>query len=465
MRCNEKKKKRFIKKRTIITLLVGCIVVYLAFSMYFTERFYFGCAINSMDVSGQTVDEVKNTLSSQCENYSLTIIGADGIQEEIKASDIGLKNDVSEEVLETIKSEQSPLAWINSIFSKNDHEMKNVVSYDDNLLNENIDKLQFLNEENMKKPTNPQLVYRNYKYEILPEDNGKYINKEILVSSIKNSIENGEATLNLEEIDCYEKPEYTSQSQEVLNAEALANKYVASKITFKFNDQNKYIDGETINKWINIDNKYNVTLDENKIGSYVSRMMTPYNTIGKTRTFDASTGNSVSVSGGDYGRVINVGQYKNELISKIKEGKDITLNYNMSQSQSGKANEEIGNSYVEINLTTQHIWCYRDGGLVTEGDIVTGNLSKGWGTPQGIYRVKSKESNRILRGPGYESHVNFWMPFNGGIGLHDAAWRSTFGSTIYKDNGSHGCINLPYEVASQIYSSITVGDPVICYFE
>lgn len=57
------------------------------------------------------------------------------------------------------------------------------------------------------------------------------------------------------------------------------------------------------------------------------------------------------------------------------------------------------------------------------------------------------------------------MPFNGGIGLHDATWRNSFGGSIYKNNGSHGCINLPYNVASKIYNSIKVGDPIVCYFE
>ena len=55
------------------------------------------------------------------------------------------------------------------------------------------------------------------------------------------------------------------------------------------------------------------------------------------------------------------------------------------------------------------------------------------------------------------------MPFNGGIGMHDATWRSSFGGTIYKTGGSHGCINLPHSVAKKIYENIQAGMPVICY--
>ena len=81
-----------------------------------------------------------------------------------------------------------------------------------------------------------------------------------------------------------------------------------------------------------------------------------------------------------------------------------------------------------------------------------------------------KEKDRILRGAKkadgtyeYESHVDYWMPFNGGIGFHDATWRSKFGGTIFQTSGSHGCINLPPEKASVLYDLIYKGMPVLCY--
>ena len=49
------------------------------------------------------------------------------------------------------------------------------------------------------------------------------------------------------------------------------------------------------------------------------------------------------------------------------------------------------------------------------------------------------------------------------IGMHDATWRSSFGGTIYKTKGSHGCINMPYEKAQELYGYIEKGTPVICY--
>ena len=91
-------------------------------------------------------------------------------------------------------------------------------------------------------------------------------------------------------------------------------------------------------------------------------------------------------------------------------------------------------------------------------------------TPEGMYAIRFKQTNRVLTGynkdgsVSYRSPVKYWMPFNRGIGLHDASWRRTFGGEIYKNSGSHGCINLPRDAAAQIYELVYKGMPVICYY-
>lgn len=111
----------------------------------------------------------------------------------------------------------------------------------------------------------------------------------------------------------------------------------------------------------------------------------------------------------------------------------------------------------------------KDGQVVWEAPCVTGNVSKDYTTPAGIYSLTYKEKDRILRGKKqadgtyeYESHVDYWMPFNGGIGLHDASWRGKFGGTIYRTNGSHGCVNLPPAKAAALYELVYKGIPVLC---
>ena len=135
-----------------------------------------------------------------------------------------------------------------------------------------------------------------------------------------------------------------------------------------------------------------------------------------------------------------------------------------SQTAKSRDVNDIGNSYVEIDLTKQHVWVYNDGEMVAESDCVSGNMSLNYGTPAGVYQITYKERNATLIGQGYNSKVSYWMPFNGNIGMHDATWRNSFGGTIYKSNGSHGCINLPLNNAKVIFENISAGIPVILYY-
>ena len=134
-------------------------------------------------------------------------------------------------------------------------------------------------------------------------------------------------------------------------------------------------------------------------------------------------------------------------------------------------NGGLGTTYLEINITKQHLWFVKDGSVVLESDFVSGKESDPTRlTPSGTYYIYNKERNRVLRGTKqpngkyeYESPVSYWMPFNKGIGLHDASWRSTFGRDIYINSGSHGCINLPTGFAGSLYSQIYVNLPVVVY--
>ena len=123
-----------------------------------------------------------------------------------------------------------------------------------------------------------------------------------------------------------------------------------------------------------------------------------------------------------------------------------------SQQAASHSGADWGNTYAEVDFGAQHVYMYENGALTWDAPCVTGNVSKNYTTPEGIYSLTYKQADRVLRGAKradgtyeYESHVDYWMPFNGGIGFHDASWRSKFGGTIYQYSGSHGCINLPVD--------------------
>ena len=170
------------------------------------------------------------------------------------------------------------------------------------------------------------------------------------------------------------------------------------------------------------------------------------------------------ITGGTYGSTLNQKAEVKYLTDAFLKGIEETHIPAYTRSSSIRGKNDIGNTYVEVDMTNQKMYYYKNGVLKLETDVVTGNLRLKHDTPEGINYVYAKQKNRILRGPGYASFVNYWMPVKGGIGIHDATWRDDFGGEIYKTSGSHGCINTPLEKMEELYDMVTIGTPVVMYY-
>ncbi|MFT5871545.1 MAG: hypothetical protein ACI8WT_000465 [Clostridium sp.] len=452
-------------KKIVIGIIISIctlFVIYLGMAIYFMNHFYFGSAINCINVSGESVEDVNEQMASELNTYKLNLKERDGKNEQIKAGEVGL-NYNSEGQFKELKDRQSPYKWISSFFNTDASKMVEGVKYDKELLKERVDKLACFYSSNIIQPKNPGFKYTDNGYVIVNEVNGNKVNKDILYDHVSNAILKKEIAIDLESIDCYVKPQYTSNSQKIVDTKNMLNKYVFSEIVYTFGMHKEILDGSTINKWLTTDENFDIIFDEKGVENFIDVLSNKYNTIGTERNFVSSSGVVINIGGGDYGWAINRNKEILDLVTYIKDGLTILKEPAYIQTAMSHGNNDIGNTYVEINLTEQHLWFYKNGSLVAQGDIVTGNENADNVTPGGIYKLKYKQRNAVLRGPGYASPVTFWMPFNGGIGIHDASWRSVFGGNIYKTGGSHGCINCPYYLAKAIFNNIESGIPVVCY--
>lgn len=443
--------------------LCSVAAIYMGLSLFCINHFNYGTVINGIDVSGKNIEEAENKLSSEINKYTLTLEERENKTEEIKAADVGLKYD-SDKIKE-IKDKQNPFAWVSTLLKKKDSEMPQIVSYDDDMLNKTIDKLNCLNNKKIETPKSASFTYEDGAYKIEKEVLGNKINKEALHDAIGKAILDVQPTLNLDSSEAYEKPQYTSDSPEIIDTKKTLDKYVGTTITYKTDNKKEVLDGSTINKWISVNDKLEISFDEAKVHNYVYKISSMYNTFGNTRSFVTTGKNTMQVSGGNYGWIVDNGKEAKELIEAVKNGQDATREPVFSQTAKVKGNNDIGNTYVEVNMTKQHLWFYKNGALVVDGDVVTGNASTNTLTPAGTYVLNYKERNAKLVGEDYVSPVDYWMPFNGNIGIHDASWRSEFGKQIYMTNGSHGCVNSPYQLAKTIYENIEAGTPIVCYYE
>ena len=454
---NEKNKNYFI---IVIIFIIICI--YGVFSIYFIKHFYFGTYINEINVSCKTVKEANELLLKESYNYTIKLEERNDVTEYIKGSNINFEYKGSKET-EEIKTSQNPFLWIVNIFSNNKYIINEVYSFDRNLLKEELEKLNCFNSEDIVEPIDACLKYEDGEFKIIKEVYGNKINEEFLYSYLLNSILLGERCINLDEINAYENPKFTSESEKVIKAQNELNKYVSSEIYYIFDNEIEVLDSSIINTWLEVDSTMNVVINEEKIKEYIKTLGIKYDTYGKTRSFKSTTGKNINVIGGNYGWRIDRTKEKEALIKNIKSGEIIKKEPIYLQTALGNHENDIGNTYVEINLTNQYLWFYKSGKIITQGDVVTGNVSRGNATPQGTYTLNYKQKNATLRGDNYNSDVKYWMPFNMNIGIHDASWRNSFGGNIYQTSGSHGCVNAPEYLAKNIFENIEPGTPIICY--
>lgn len=440
------------------------LFLYLITALYYKSHFYTNTVINSVSATNMTVSKAEEAIDSKVKAYQLTIKERENQTETINGKNIDLHMKFNGNVTELL-DKQNPFAWPVSLFGSKEYKIKTMMEYSDSLLEQYVKKLKCLNEAGMKETENATIsAYGENGYEIVSEEQGTRISEDKLYNAVRKAVRNLETSLSVEKADCYQKPLLTSESPKVQQALKKMNKLASAKITYKFGTKTEVVDGSKISKWISIDDNYNVTFHKDGVKEYVDYIGSTYNSFGRIRTFKTSYGKTIKVKGGDYGWWMNRPKEVTELIKLIKKGAVETRVPAYFQTAQQYGDDDIGDTYVEVNLTAQHLFFYKDGKKILDSDFVSGNVSRKLGTPVGTYPVQYKERNATLVGETYSTPVKYWMPFNRNIGLHDASWRhGRFGGKIYMTDGSHGCINMPPANAKKMFKYMEKGVAVVVY--
>ncbi len=449
-------------------VLVGAVGggLYWHESLKYQTCFLPGTIVDGMDVTGKTASEVEDAIAEQLKGYTLTINGREELSESITGESVGLYAEF-DDTLEKAVAAQKPMDWGKYRFGKAVNEVNTdaLLHYSSEMLDEAVAGLSCMDRENMREPQDARISDYDSatgSYTIIQEDEGTELLEDKVKEAVSSAIMSLSESVNLEEQGCYLTPAVTSGDEDLKTACESMNRYVGAKITYRFGDRSETLSGNEIHNWLTV-NGTSVGVSEAKAAEYVKNLASAYNTAYKPKTLKTSYGKNVTITTGSYGWKIDQTKETAALVGLIKNGEQTSREPEYSQKAASRSGNDYGNTYVEINLTAQHLYFYVDGKLLVQSDFVSGNAAKGWSTPAGAYALTYKQRNATLKGQGYATPVSYWMPFNGGIGLHDANWRKTFGGTIYKNKGSHGCINLPPAVAKTIYENISAGDPVLCY--
>ncbi len=459
------------KKHNILLYVLGGLLAIIVLSYgvgvyYFSSHFFLTVQMNGEDIAGFTESEATKVFTEkEYDSHKVVLVEKDR-EETITPQDVSLVVNVGTQVADALKN-QNEWLWFMHMRGTEKETITLDITYDTDQLKEKVDSLEGFKKENVVAPENAYIKAGETQFEIVPEVEGNTILKDDLITAIDEAFKTMQTEVNLEEQELYKKATVRSTHPQMNKALEKANTYAKSKLTYDFEYRTLVVDYSKFKDWIDISDDYkSVTFNDEKMDDYVTKLCADFNTMGIYRKFKTATGKTITITDGDYGWKIYYKKERAKLEENLKSGKEVKRKpiYSYEAMCREGASEDIGDTYVEVSISSQTVYLFVDGKQILSSPVVTGDVTKsGRSTHKGIYSITFKKRNTALTGQGYSSPVSYWMPFNGNEGLHDASWRSSFGGSIYKGNGSHGCVNCPPSVAKTIYENVEAGYPVIVY--
>ena len=440
---------RVIIGRFITTVLAAVLCLVTPLPAHLNEEFRFeNTVINGIDVSGLTQDEALHSLSIFSPDIKVTC--PDGKEYILcnlnRIGSLSFRNKMQDIIRNGITGQ---VAVKPEVYFQKD-ELRKVMT-------------GFVNTYNIGKrqPENARIEFRDGRFNVNPGRKAEALDAEKVYKKICCNIDQSMFDISL--ATCLQDPKIPA-CEIKLSDEMIRINEIKDIVYGVKEGAEGVIEEETIRRWITYKNHV-PGLSTHAITTYIKEIAGRLDTFGTKREFVTHTGDKIMAGGSEkdtFGWELDVDRTVEALERSILEGEPFELEWENKGVVLRESND-IGRTYVEVSIADQHLWYIKDGKCLLETDVVTGSTLHG-GTTPGVFKVLYKESPAILRGDDYETPVQYWMPVTyTGTGLHDANWRRSFGGNIYTYNGSHGCVNMPSNMARDLYGMIETGTPVVIY--
>lgn len=457
----EQKKKR-VRRLLILSFFLLAAGFYAGVAVYFSSHFYKGTLLYGADCTYLTAQEAKAAVNARLSDYRLQILERNGAAEYLTAAQIGLRYR-DDGGIDRMLSAQKVSLWPYDMARQSRSTAQAAFDYDKDLVRDALDGLVCMDASRVTEPRDAYLMATDREYVVVEEVMGTRLDEEKTMQALCAALDAGKTSVSLEGEACYVNPAVYRDDAALQHEAEAKNRLVGAQITYDFGDRTEVVNLPQIEAWMVPDGD-GYRLDEEQIREFVTSLAVKYDTFGLTREFQTSLGKTVTLTGGDYGWCIDQEETYAALLDALA-GKYVgTMEPVYLYSAMSRDSDDIGGTYVEVCISEQRMWCYEDYILRVDTPVVTGNPSTNHATPSGgVWAIDSKMRQYTLRGEGYAAPVDYWMAFNEDVGIHDLSSRTEFGGKIYLTNGSHGCVNTPYEQAKEIYGIVSVGTPVIVY--
>ncbi len=229
-------------KKKIIKITLGVLAGYFLIMMigymgvvfYFSNHFQKGTTINGISCENKTVEQVKQQIQKQIGDYKLKIKEKDGKTETISAVQVELSY-VDDQKVEELLDMQNPWRWMKELSKKKTYKMETTTTYNEELLEEVLDELSCFQKENMIAPQDAYIKREGEEYVIVPEVEGTTLKEEVVEKVVKEAIQKGDTEIDLEELECYEKPSLYQKDASLLRELEEKNEKLQAEQTAQLN--------------------------------------------------------------------------------------------------------------------------------------------------------------------------------------------------------------------------------------
>lgn len=420
-----------------------------------------------IDASGKTKDEIQREIEDILNEKNFELIQKDKVTDTIFFKDVNIESNLTDDI-ERVKKINDSILGFNK-FKTQSIDMNIVLTLKEENLMKISDTLNCLS--NFKDAKSAYIIEENYEMKIVEAEGGTVTSKEKLVPFVVEEFNKGKLSINLDEGNIYEKPKKTTENKELIQRVEIFNNTINTEFTYTFGNEKITIPKETIYSWVSLSDTSKILFDESAMKNYIKDIAKKYNTIKLNRNFKTNSKKNIQIPYGTYGWVLDEDKELASLKLDLTKGGIISREPKWKQQGWGNYNKvddnDIGNSYIEINISEQKLWLYLDGDLILNSDIVSGTKNAGHLNPSGVYKVYDMKRDSILTGPGEdkEGEVQYAIFFDNKKAMHDTTLRTEYGGDIYIKDGTSGCINVPLNIVKSIYEIIDKNFPIVIYGE
>ena len=498
--------------RKLLTFFLALTALYFIIGLYYRGGFPCCTWINGVYCTGKSVAEVNAELSGKFVYNGLKIKDKNGAMLTISAKDIGFHADYTD-ALDDFISNQNIFTWGIDAFQNMNRTVEPKLSVNTEKLDAKISDWEIFD------------INEDLDVYITKTDNGYALTNELTDYPVRQDVINAvhDSLLNLEtEIDlssekyayCYAPMPVSEKQQNTIDLFEKIKKIMDCKLVYELGNEKFPVDSKVASSFLLTTDEYESLGgdenwdDENPARNIYISNGTEFRGLDNTTMSDGfvldNNGNPIICESKLYAFIKKIAddhelessleRYKNgencQIIISKKHYREELFNvdtefqYLKGVFMSNNTTEEgtrqlvdpesvavvdaatdLGGTYIEVNIGEQVLSYYVDGQLDMQFPVVTGDMSKeDRATPAGYFKICERMSPKVLKGEDYETPVTYWLRIYKGVGIHDATWRSSFGGDIYRTNGSHGCVNSPFNEVGQLWKKVKNGTPIIMYY-